>query len=576
MSDTNVKPMGLNKKPTFNELIHYLNFGQEIISLPNRYFRQIRDSPWLSQIDGEDSSQIEAQQQRQAKIQQRDAIIVEVARDGDTGAQEARVVNHITNNTFRNTFASSYTPPQSSDFWSQTDANNGVNRGTSTDTHRGVNRGTSTETQQKFDTGTGSDYTPPPDPFTPAPPSAPIHYSTSRATQGVHSKVSQAVTGGTASGSASHVNPILEKHNQDKREGPQVFDMAVDENIDENAMNLQQQAAVNRAYQAEAKQEKRERSRGALRASLKDDVGPEIAKRAGEAARNRVMSAHLDRQYQIALQKSIVQQEWLEKRAQAQISIDEHANQMRAQMEAEYRLAHESLDQHKKAHARASAEKDTIMKNKEKDIDQQKRTLNLESLNLEMAQKKTRKAKERVNPVVTPQVAPPQAPAEAPIRGRSRSTKPKQIKIGDGIRSWSLATVNNDGKEHAIPIEKRTTSAERIGTKQRKAISQPPLGKKSKLISSIATEALDAELTKANKIIIGKTAKQIKTKKALDTGILKASSMTKAKASVEPQPDSDVTVIKRGRGRPTGSTKTPSKSLQAPKQRGRPKGKAKA
>jgi hypothetical protein len=163
------------------------------------------------------------------------------------------------------------------------------------------------------------------------------------------------------------VNPILDKHNEDKREGPQVFNMAVDEDIDENAMNLQQQAAVNRAYQAEAKQEKRERSRGALRASLKDDVGPEIAKRAGEAARNRVMSAHLDRQYQIALQKSIVQQEWLEKRAQAQISIDEHANQMRAQMEAEYRLAHESLDQHRKAHARASDEKDSIMKKRKGD-----------------------------------------------------------------------------------------------------------------------------------------------------------------------------------------------------------------
>ena len=89
MSESKIKPMGLNKKPTFNELIHYINFGQEVISYPNRYARQMRDSPWLSQIDGEDSSQIEAQQQKQAKIQQRDAIIVEVARDAGVGAAEA-------------------------------------------------------------------------------------------------------------------------------------------------------------------------------------------------------------------------------------------------------------------------------------------------------------------------------------------------------------------------------------------------------------------------------------------------------------------------------------------------------
>ena len=568
MSESKIIPMGLNKKPTFNELIHYINFGQEVISYPNRYARQIRDSPWLSQIDGEDSSQIEAQQQKQAKIQQRNAIIVEVAREAGVGAAEARVINHITNNnSYRTTVIEPKPhPPPSSDFWSQTD----------TRTNTGESRGTNTETPLKFHTGTGSDYTPPPDPFTPAPPQAPLHYSTSRATQGVHSKVSQAVTRGTASGSASsHVNPILEQHNQDKRKGPQVFDMAVDDDVDMNAMNLQQQAAVNRAYQADAKQEKRERSRGELRASLNEvHIGPEIAKQAGHTARNRVMSAHLDRQYQIALQKSLVQQEWLEKRAQAQISIDAHANKVRVQMESDHRLAQESLEQHKKAHERAAAERETILKTKEMDIDRQKKTLNLEALNLDMSQKRAKKAKERVSPVVAPQVAPPQAPAEAPVRGRSRSAKP-QIKIGDGKRSWSLATVDTEGKAHSIPIEKRTTSTERIGTKQRKAISQPPPGKKNKMNSSIATEALDEGLTKASKIIVGNTAMKMKTIKALKTGIAKASSITKAKASTEPHPDSDITVIK-SRGRPRGPAKSPATVSPVPKPRGRPKGKAKA
>ena len=70
-----MKPMGLRKKPTFKDLVEYLTNGQETMKYPDRYFRQLRDSPWLTQIDGEDQNDIEKQQMERNKVIQRDTII---------------------------------------------------------------------------------------------------------------------------------------------------------------------------------------------------------------------------------------------------------------------------------------------------------------------------------------------------------------------------------------------------------------------------------------------------------------------------------------------------------------------
>jgi hypothetical protein len=49
---------GLRKKPTFEQIINYLEAGQEKIKYPNRYWSQLRNSPWLTQMDGEDQNDI--------------------------------------------------------------------------------------------------------------------------------------------------------------------------------------------------------------------------------------------------------------------------------------------------------------------------------------------------------------------------------------------------------------------------------------------------------------------------------------------------------------------------------------
>ena len=82
---------GLRKKPTFEQIINYLEAGQEKIKYPNRYWSQLRNSPWLTQMDGEDQNDIEEQQLKQAQIVQRETIIREVAQQAGQSAQEVRV-----------------------------------------------------------------------------------------------------------------------------------------------------------------------------------------------------------------------------------------------------------------------------------------------------------------------------------------------------------------------------------------------------------------------------------------------------------------------------------------------------
>ena len=45
---------GLKKRDTYNELIDYIQFGQEKITYPDRFAKRIRESPQISNLlDGE-------------------------------------------------------------------------------------------------------------------------------------------------------------------------------------------------------------------------------------------------------------------------------------------------------------------------------------------------------------------------------------------------------------------------------------------------------------------------------------------------------------------------------------------
>ena len=60
----------LRKRPTYNEVVNYLENDQPKIKYPNRTASFLRNSPYLSQFDG-DSSFIELEEQQNKITQQR-------------------------------------------------------------------------------------------------------------------------------------------------------------------------------------------------------------------------------------------------------------------------------------------------------------------------------------------------------------------------------------------------------------------------------------------------------------------------------------------------------------------------
>ena len=53
---------GLRKRQTYEEIINYLEHGQELIKYPDRTAKFLKDSPYLTQLDGEGMRTLEEQQ----------------------------------------------------------------------------------------------------------------------------------------------------------------------------------------------------------------------------------------------------------------------------------------------------------------------------------------------------------------------------------------------------------------------------------------------------------------------------------------------------------------------------------
>ena len=63
---------GLRKRDTYEQAIDYLQFGQKKMTMPSRYWMQLRNSPYMTQLDGEGVIEMEKQQQNQMKGQERE------------------------------------------------------------------------------------------------------------------------------------------------------------------------------------------------------------------------------------------------------------------------------------------------------------------------------------------------------------------------------------------------------------------------------------------------------------------------------------------------------------------------
>ena len=82
--------LGLRLKETYEDLIHYLQTDQEIIRYPDRYAKQLRESPYLTQLDGEGLGAMQEQQERQFREEQRENTIRQVASTSTQSVSQIR------------------------------------------------------------------------------------------------------------------------------------------------------------------------------------------------------------------------------------------------------------------------------------------------------------------------------------------------------------------------------------------------------------------------------------------------------------------------------------------------------
>ncbi len=85
----------LRRKQTFNELINYLEFEQPKIKYPNRDATFLRNSPYLSQFDGDSWIDLEEQENNITKEKLKEEEVKKVVAEAQSTAQVERVKQRI-------------------------------------------------------------------------------------------------------------------------------------------------------------------------------------------------------------------------------------------------------------------------------------------------------------------------------------------------------------------------------------------------------------------------------------------------------------------------------------------------
>ena len=87
---------GLRKKPTYDELIQEIGDKQDKIKYPDRFATQLRNSPYLSQFDGDGA--LDLQDQENAILKQQ-MMENEIRRVAATTGQTAQVLRSMSTQT---------------------------------------------------------------------------------------------------------------------------------------------------------------------------------------------------------------------------------------------------------------------------------------------------------------------------------------------------------------------------------------------------------------------------------------------------------------------------------------------
>ena len=91
----NVKYNGLHEKPSYEQIINYLEYGQEKIKYPNRDAMKLRNSPYFTQLDGEAGMDLHDFEARLEKDKLRQILIKEHSAKTGIPIGEARAASVI-------------------------------------------------------------------------------------------------------------------------------------------------------------------------------------------------------------------------------------------------------------------------------------------------------------------------------------------------------------------------------------------------------------------------------------------------------------------------------------------------
>ena len=92
MAKVGINYKGLHKRDTYEGLIDYLENKQEKIKFPNREAKFVRDSPQYQSLLNEGFVEVEEQQLKQVKEEQKEHAVIQTANDTNETAKEVKVV----------------------------------------------------------------------------------------------------------------------------------------------------------------------------------------------------------------------------------------------------------------------------------------------------------------------------------------------------------------------------------------------------------------------------------------------------------------------------------------------------
>jgi len=122
MTKSDISIIGLRKKPTYDELVEYIDEDKDKIRYPNRAAKRLRESPELAFLDGEGLVEIEQQQQNIVKAQQKEQAIRSAGASGSlSGSSVEERARTSSSSSSARSFKSTHDEAQHFDIFTQDD-----------------------------------------------------------------------------------------------------------------------------------------------------------------------------------------------------------------------------------------------------------------------------------------------------------------------------------------------------------------------------------------------------------------------------------------------------------------------